>query len=314
MKCKIHLSAALICLLLLTASSCKDKRKPATADGTPAGGIQTFTDTSVSSVRVFDQNGRICIQQSNTYYEMADLYEGATRIPLLLKIKKTELCFADSVNKHKVYEIEANSILDTKKIHWQNSFVATGIQFSDNSLLAVHEGVETEEDFLTRYSLADGKELFSCSYSEMRVKIPNVRDRRFIGFTSQKTATEPVQQFREENLFGVVRYSVGTGGGNAAKIILKRTKVAAKMPLYSPEMILVSTHESATAIDDGKTIVLMKADERYTPKDVTGFSVQFVFYYGEDNESAKILIPVVDDRLDISRAQYDKDIFEIKSF
>jgi hypothetical protein len=56
---------------------------------------------------------------------------------------------------------------------------------------------------------------------------------------------------------------------------------------------------------------MMKADEHYSSKDLSGFSLQLTFYYGDDNESTVILVPVVDDQLDYSHAKFDKDLFEI---
>jgi hypothetical protein len=306
---KLILTAIGMSLLL---SACKDKGKTETVtDETPITGSQTYSDSSTSSVRVFDQNGRVCIQQSNTYYQLADVYEGANKIPLLLKIKKTELCFADSINKDKVYEIEAKSILDTKTVQWKNQFVATDMQVKDNTLLAVHEGGDANEDFLTRFSLLDGKAIFSCSYGELKAMIPNVRDKRFLGFTSRKAVTEPIQNRNEENLLGIVRYSNGSKEVNAFKVFLKRSGVTDKIPQYTPDMVLVPSSVNATTMEEGKSVVMMKADEHYTAKDITGFSLQLTFYYGDDNESTIILVPVANDQLDFAHAKYDKDIFEI---
>ncbi|MES2620842.1 MAG: hypothetical protein V4615_08315, partial [Bacteroidota bacterium] len=78
-------------------------------------------------------------------------------------------------------------------------------------------------------------------------------------------------------------------------------------------MVLVPTAEGTTPIEEGKSIIMMKADENYTSKDLAGFAVQLTFYYGDDNESTTILIPVVDDKLDIANAKFDKDIFDIAS-
>lgn len=300
------------CLLLL--DSCKETPKHK-VDNTPQiTGKQLYADSSSSSVKVFNENGRVCIQQSNTYYELVDAYEGTARIPLLLKIKKTELCYADSMNKHKVFEVSAKSVMDTKNIEWNAQFVATEIEFKDNTMLAIHEGVESEEDFLIRFSLLDGKEVFSSSYGEVKVAIPNVKDKRFIGYTSQKASTNPLKDLNTENLFGVIRYGSSTTAINAFKLLIKRSAVAAKMPTYTPEIVLVALNENTTAIEDGKSVILMKADEHYQKADVKDFVVKFTFYYGDDNESTVITIPVSNDRLDISLAKYDRDIFQIESF
>lgn len=294
-------------------AACREKGKPLTdiSSTAPVQGSVAYADSSSSSVRVFDQQGRVCIQQSNTAYEMTDLYEGSTKIPLLLKIKKTELCFADSVNKDKVYEITAHSVMDTKAVDWTTQFVATELLIKDNSLLAIHEGTDGEEDLLTRFSLLDGKEVFGCSYGELKVAVPNVKQKRFIGFTSQKAITHPVQGLKEENLFGLVRMGSGNAAINTLKVKLKRSAVADKIPAYTPDMVLVPANANTTAIEDGKSLILMKADEHFTSKDVTDFAVKFTFFYGDDNEATDIIIPIVNDRLDLSKAKFDKDIFEI---
>jgi hypothetical protein len=312
-KSRALVSMAAWCFIsgILILSSCKERGKPSVDTEEVKPGTSRFADTATSTVHVFDQNGRVCVQQSNTYYQLADVYEGTSKIPLLLKIKKTELCFADSVNTDKVYQIEAKSIMDTKSVAWKNQFVATDMQFKDNTLLATHEGKDGEEDFLTRFSLLDGKEIFSCSYGELKAIVPNVRNKRFLGFTSKKAATSPIQNRKEENLLGIVRYSNGTKEVNGFKLLLKRTKVTGKIPLSTPDMILVPASSNATTMEEGKAVIMMKADEHYTPQDLTGFSLQLTFYYGDDNESTVITIPVTDDQLDFAHAKFDKDIFEI---
>ncbi len=298
-------------VIMLTACNQKQEKNNSTSS-TPDGKI-AYSDSASSSVKVFDENGRVCVQQSNTYYQLVDVYEAQSKIPLLLKIRKTELCFADSVNKHKVYEIEANSVLDTKEVKWQTQFVATDIEFKDNSLLAVHEGIDGEEDFLKRISLLTGKEIFSCSYGELKVAIPNVRQKRFIGYTSQKAATNPVKELKEENLLGVIRYSNGLTDVPSLFLKLKRSTVAAKIPDYTPDMVLVPANSNTSAIEDGKQIILMRANENYSAKDVADFSLKLTFYYGDDNETTEVTIPVVNDKFDLSKASFDKDIFELSA-
>jgi hypothetical protein len=292
------------------AKTDSDTPKQDSSQATTKGG--EYTDTSSSSVRVFDQNGRVCVQQSNTFYELVDLYKGATKIPMMLKINRTDLCFADSVNKDRVYQITAKSLLDNEDIHWETKFVATDMQVKDNTLYVTHEGGDNEEDYITRYSLTDGKEVFACSYGDLKVSIPNVRDKRFIGYTSQAAVGAPVQKQHIENLFGVIKYSSTNGLISKANLKLKRSKAALKMPLYTPEIILVSDNTNTSTIEDGKSLILMKADENYKPGDVKEFSVQLTFYFGDDNESTKVIIPVVNDKLDVAHAQFDKGLFSVE--
>lgn len=299
--------------VVLTFSSCNTKQEHKESNDHAPEGKVAYSDSASSSVKVFDENGRVCIQQSNTYYQLTDVYEGNVKTPLLLKIRKTELCFADSVNKHKVYEVEANSILDSKEVKWNAQFVATDVEFKDNSLLAIHEGVDGEEDFLQRFSLQSGKQIFSCSYGELKVAVPNVKQKRFIGYTSQKAATLPVQELKTENLLGLIKYGNGSAEAQQLMLKLKRSAIASKIPLYTPEMILVAANSNTSVIEDGKQIILMKADENYTAKDVTGFALKLTFYYGDDNEAAEVVIPISNDQFDLAKAVFDKDIFELSA-
>lgn len=307
----VAFSAAALCA---SVNSCNSKStKTDRKDVQPVAGTEKFSDTATSTVRVFDNEGRVCIQQTNTYYEMADAYEGPNRIPILIKITKTDLCYSDSVNKDKVYEITVRSLMDTKQVEWSTRFVATHLVFNDktNTLLAIHEGSDSEEDMLRRYSLINGSEVFSCSYSDMKVSIPNVKDKRFIGFTSRKATGQPIQKNGEENVIGLITYASSTGTKDRIKLKLKRSKVAAMVPAYTPEMRLEGKTASTAVIEDGKGLILMKADEKTGSEAVKDFSAVFTFYIGEDNEATSITIPVKNDRLQLSEAGYDKELFEL---
>lgn len=304
-----------VLLFVFLIASCNNKKQSSdtgTITTVPTDGKEMYADTASSTVKVFDANGRVCIQQSNTYYETTDLYDGTNKIPLLLKIRKTELCYADSSNKDKVFEITAKNILGGTPVNWEAKFVATELDFSDNTLVVTREGEATEEDLTKRFNLMDGKEIFSACY-ELKLQIPNSKDRRFVGFTSRRTVSEPLKAYNEENLLGTIEYSSNQKAISTIKIKLRRSKVADKFPTSTPDMIFVPDNGNTTAIEDGKKLILMKADEHYKPADVKDFSVKLTFFYGDDNETTEISIPVSNDNFDPTKAKYDKEIFEIVS-
>lgn len=303
-------------LLIITAASlvlsaCNNKPKTESDNTVTPSGKNTYSDSASSSVRVFDQNGKVCIQQTNTYYEMVNVYEGSTKTPLLLKIKKTDLCYADSTNRDKVYEISAKSVMDQKPVNWDAKFVATDLQFKDNTMVATHEGGDNEEDFITRFALGSGKEVFSGSYGELKIAVPNVKSKQFIGYTSQKAVTNPLKALNQENLLGVIRYGSSTEPFNAITVKLKRSKVTGKVSTSTPDMVFLSGNSNTTVIEDGKSVILMKADEHFKPADVKDFALKLTFYYGDDNEATEIIIPIINERLDVTQAKYDKDLFEL---
>jgi hypothetical protein len=205
-------------------------------------------------------------------------------------------------------------MMDTKPLAWDAKFVGTTMEFKNNSILVTEEGQDDQDDFLQRFSLQDGQNVFSCSRSELQVAVPNVKDRRFIGYTSKQTASNPIQQLNEENLLGVVRYGGGGSVANAVKIKLRRSKVSDKIPTKTPDMVLVPGNENSNVMDDGKVLILMKANTNYKPADVKDFSARLTFYYGDDNETTDITIPIVNDKLDLGGAKYDKDIFELTAY
>lgn len=306
-----HIAAFSTIALILVLSACKERTGSKTDTGATAttNGKQTYSDSAVSSVRVYDENGKVCIQQSSTYYQLIDFYKADKKVPLLLKIKKVELCFADSANKDKVYEVEAHNLPDNEPVNWNATLTGTDLQVKDNTLLLVHEGGDNEEDYITRYNLQTGGRVFGSTYSDLRIAIPNVREKRFMGYTSQRAAGNAFK--KEENLLGYIEYGKGTAPISQLKVYLKRSGVADKIPNYTPEMVFISPSGSNSIVDDGKQLILMKADEKYTAADVKDFALQLTFYFGDDNESTVITIPVKDDKIDLAAATYDKQIFNI---
>jgi hypothetical protein len=299
-------------LFLLAFSACNNSnKKTETSDLKPISGKESFSDSSNSFIRVYDENGKVYIQQSNTYYQLVEAYKRLDKTQVLLKINKTELSVSDSVNKHKLYKISATSIGDRPTVLWNNEFMATDIQFKDNTLFAIHEGGSGEEDYITRYSLFTGKEIFSASYADLVVKIPNVRERRFFGYTSKVAAGNPLKG-AGENVIGILNYSSGDGVISSVKLKLKRSPISAQIPAYTPEIVFASAASDISVMEDGKVLGLMKADEKYTEQSLSGFNMEITFYYGEDNEATKIILPVNNDKIDVSAAVYDKDLFELE--
>lgn len=305
-----HLAAVSFISASVLLSACKERTGSKTTDtGSSPKGAQTYSDSATSSVSVYSQDGKVCIQQSSTYYQLVDFYKADKKVPLLLKIKKVELCFADSANKDKVYEVEAHNLPDNEPINWKATLSGTELQVKDNTLLLVHEGGDNEEDYISRYNLQTGERVFSSTYGDLRIAIPNVREKRFMGYTSQRAAGGAFK--KEENLLGYIEYGKGTAPISKLKLFLNRSAVADKMPNYTPEMVFVATNGNNSVVDDGKQLILMKADEKYTAADVKDFALQLTFYFGDDNEATVITIPIKDDKVDLASATYDKQIFNI---
>lgn len=85
----VYVFALYVTTALVFLASCKERTgTPVLSTTETSDGTSLYADTATSSVKVFDQNGKVCIQQSNTYYEVINAYDRNGKIPLLLKIKK----------------------------------------------------------------------------------------------------------------------------------------------------------------------------------------------------------------------------------
>jgi hypothetical protein len=309
---QIALSCTL--LIILALASCNTKQSPTNEGGEAMiSGKETYADSSSSFVRVFDKDGKLFIQKTNTDYELVEAVSNKEKHQLLLKITKAELSNADSVNSSKIYTIVTRDITHSSisDASYEINFKANELEFKDNTILATRSGSNTEEDYISRYNLFSGAKVFDCSYGSLNVGIPNVKDKRFIGYTSRAATGNPLKQSIEGNLMAVINYSSSEKAISSFKLKLKRSPIADKLPAYTPEMLWVSTNGKNAVVDDGKVLILMGADEKYTAKDVSGFSAVFTFFIGEDNETTKIVIPVIDDKLALSKATFDKDLFEL---
>lgn len=313
MKFKNFAIAATLAAIFALAS-CNTKQPSASEGGEPMiSGKEAFADSASSFVRVFDKDGKLYIQKTNTDYELIDAVSKNEKHQLLLKITKAVLSHSDSVSTSKIYTIVTRDITHSSisEPSYEISFKANEIELKENTIIATRSGSNTEEDCISRYNIFTGEKVFECSYGSLNVGIPNVKDKRFIGYTSRATTGNPLSQVQEENVMAMISYSSSERAITSVKLKLKRSPIADKLPTYTPEMMLVSTNQRNAVVEDGKAIILMGADEKYTAKDVAGFSAVFTFYIGEDNETSQVVIPVIDDKLAVSKASFDKDLFEL---
>lgn len=303
--------------LLYFATSCNTKSEN-TSSGSQAEfrGTASFEDSSASYIRIYDRDGKVFVQKTNTYYELITAYNGNQPRKMLLKITKAESASADSSqNANKIITVVGRDITESSisDPSYEINVKASEIEFRDNTILFTRIGETNEEDYISRYGLISGKEVFNCSYGGMYVGIPNVKDKRFVGYTSLIAAGKPLDDKHITNLLATINYSSSTQAISTAYLKLKRSTYAESIARYTPEMILNASNPKNAMVDDGKGLILMGADENYKPADVYGFEAVFTFYFGDDNESTQVIIPVENDKLAIEKARYDKNIFELDS-
>lgn len=299
-------SAKLILSLMLIATcmvlhSC---RNPSGGSDLAISGKSDFADSAVSTIRLFkDDKGREVLEKNNTYYDIVELHDSVGLKKILLKITKAETGFVDSGISQSHFIVNAANIGDTKA-GWKKEFAGDDIDYTTNKVLAVHsEGRnQNEEDTYTQYSLKTGEKLMTYTYAPLSVLI--LGDGRFLGYLSQQSATE------KPDGFAMVSYV----SRNEAidKILIKLKGGDTTLPAYTPEIRMLVAQESGNTLsNEGKTVIMGHVHQGFTSKDINNFAMQINFTPNGSPAPVSILIPVINDHLDIANATYDKSIFQL---
>ena len=300
---KLSRSVLFFCIAVssLLLPSCNNQNK----GGIAANGKEEFADSAVSSIKVYkDAQGRKIIQKNNTFYDLIDFTDKQDIKKLLVKATKSETSYVDSGMSENRFIVSVTNIGDGKT-NWTKELAGTDIDFT-NKVLVVHtEGKTSDmEDSYTQYSLQTGQKLMSYTYSQLMALIPNTSNKRFFGYLSkQSSITDKPDQFA----------SISYVGSNEVidKVNIK-LKGANTFPNYTPEITMLAAQESGnTVANEGKTVILARANRAYTNAEISGFAMQVTYNMPAGKAPVVILLPVREDRIDLTNATYDKNVFEI---
>jgi hypothetical protein len=169
-----------IALAALLFSSCNNQNK----DGIATNGKEEFTDSAVSSIKVYkDQQNRKIIQKNNTYYDLIDFTDKQDIKKLLVKITKSETSYVDSGMTENHFIVSVTNIGEGKN-GWTKEFSGTDVDYT-NKVLVVHtEGKTSDmEDSYTQYFSPDRSEADELYRTRSSLAlIPNTSNKRFFGY------------------------------------------------------------------------------------------------------------------------------------
>jgi hypothetical protein len=297
---------SIIITLVCFASACNNTTKKS---GNEFEGKEQLKDTAAASFRLIDKDGYRFFERISTDYKVVKLNTDGGELPVMLKITETELSFLDSAGKEKAFYVEARS-LDGGKTLWTQSFKATEIELAGNLMFARLEGFFDEEDYVRVFSLPNGKEFLDYSYDKAQILFPGNKDKRIVGYVSQKTAGTPLKKIEEENLLGVVQLASGDALLDRVFIKIKRSNYSDRVPRYVPEIVFDSQAKGANIVDGGKTVIMMGEGSSKSAK-ADNVSLNLVYYIGDDLESTTLSIPIKNDRFMVENARFDSGIFEL---
>ncbi|MFN8310122.1 MAG: hypothetical protein U0T73_09175 [Chitinophagales bacterium] len=283
-----------VCLLSLLAACNQNPSKTA-----PAG---DWSDSAVSTIKYKAfPDGKRLLEKDNTFYDVVSFLDKSDAASFLLKITKHEKHFIDSVNGENHFTVAAQS-LNNSSLKWKADFDAADIDYSAKVIVAHTEPSGDQEDTYTLYSLLNGNKLMSYTYGDLRALIPNTSHKRFFGYLSQKSAQDHPQNFAD------VTYC---GSDKVIQTIHIRSKNK-DIPVYTPELLLKAAEESGNTIAaEGKNVILAHASRQFSADQITGFALQINYFLPNVTEPITILLPVRNDHVDLSAAQYNKSIFEL---
>ncbi len=190
---------------------------------------------------------------------------------------------------------------------------ADNIEYRDACLFAKKYGGDSYEDFYSIINPLNGEELMTYTNDYIDAVIPDSKSRRFIGFLSSKCEHFAQLEKKEKNQIGVFTYASNAQKISSFSIAVNDDAIYKVFSMYTPNMQFVSSNKDYKILDDGRRLGLMTLKENAKQEDFSKFDIEITFYYGEEVQEIKVILPVTNDAIDINKIVYDKKIFSIQS-
>lgn len=278
-----------------------------------AGAGTVAADSSVSKAFVSNKSGGHEYSFQNIdYLPFSYPFKGEENEGLI-KLKRAIIM--DSKGSIKEASCKISPVYIAKqdqKVAWDLSLPVDALQYQDGYLLGTRHGSEDLEDAYIMINPTNGNEVMRYTSQFIDALIPNIKDRRFVGFFSLKTTKELIENNKEGQL-GIITYASNRRKIDTYRVLVKNADIFKMIPPYTPDMIFLTNMDVYRQIEDGRRLALMNLTEDYKPEDIGNFSAQFTFYKGDDMTPLTISIPVTKDRLDVDHATYDKSIFTLEA-
>jgi hypothetical protein len=293
-----HLIGVIFCGLLIVTGCNQTSLHPV------INGKVSWSDSAVSFVKIYtDASGKKAIQRDNTYYDITSFINHTATTDYLLKMTKMETAYIDSPPIESAFALTATDIATGKS--WSKKLMGNDIDYTNKVIILHHEPKDNEhEDTYTMYSLLTGDKLMSYTYGETRALIPNTSHKRFFGYLSQMSCVDD----KPADL-GIVSYC---GSEHIIDRIAVKVRAGQTVPAFTPELKMMAVQgTSNTVANEGKTVILASVNRNFTSKDIHDFAFEVNYYLPNRQEPVHILLPIREDKIDLTNADYDNKIFEL---
>lgn len=289
----------ILILLGILLNACKNETSTTTS-----GGDSVYEKNIPSKISVTKKDGKLFFSKTESKFDILEL-AGKDSAKVLLSIEQSESRqLSQDANTAKQFKISCKSLEGTK-IDWTKDIEAADIDYSLKVVNAHYPTTGEQEDTYTYFDIKNGEKIMDFTYGELKAIIPNTSEKRFFTYLSKNNSLKDAVEGD-----GVVQFA---SSSKLLQRIAIKAKGAVKVPTYTPEMQVLTMRESGNQLaPDGKVIILMKLNESFTSKDVTGFAFQVSYYKEGEQEPYTIVFPVDNDKINLEQAIYDKAIFELK--
>jgi len=306
-------TAALIgitCILALSA--CHPKKQAASADIS----IQQPADASVSDADssrlwVSAMNGKISLTlQDISYlpYDFPFLNENNSGV---IKVLRKQIRGIDSKGMQSTCTLSPVYQSQGKMSSWKTLVKAESVSNHDGVLLAKRTGTEDREDTYYLINPINGQIVMIYSMEAIDAVIPNIKERRYFGYLSRASEDHLLEE--SDGMVGRVSYTSNRSWISGIDIKVKDESVRKQISNYTPDMTYTTSMDVFRLMEEGKRLALMNLDEHYQAKDMSNFQAVLTYYIGDEGTPEKIIIPVMNDQIDVEHISYNKNVFSISA-
>jgi hypothetical protein len=304
-------SLAFFCLsALVLLSACQTKKKSNDSDLS----IQKPADAKVSDADtaklwVSTSGGKIAITLQDVSYLPFDypfLHESNSGV---IKVLRKQIRGIDAKGMQSTCSLSPVYQSKGKMSPWQTVVKAESVTNHDGVLLAKRTGTDDREDTYYLINPLNGQIVMIYSVQAIDALIPNIKERRYFGYLSR--ATEDHLLDESEKRVGRISYTSNRQWISGLDIKVNDEAMLKQISTYTPDMTYTTSMDVFRLMEEGKRLALMNLDEHYQAKDMSNFQAVLTYYVGDEGSPENIVIPVMNDKIDMEHITYNKNIFTI---
>lgn len=288
----------LFSLALLMLAGCTGNKKEASA-----------TAASVAASVVYEKDKVIT---QNHYYKFLEV--GSEKKPVLIQVEESVQKFLGKDSTESVLTIAAfgpSGQAFEKKL-WEKEYRADLIQFDPRYMRLIRNPRGENEDLSVLLNYFSGEELIAFTGPNAFFAIPNQEEKRIVGFLARANDLNLLEK-EGDDIIGNLVYASATEKKQTIHFKLKNMTQKTSMQKFTPGMMIKTAGEEDKVLDDGRTVLLGSLRDGFVADKITDIDIELIFYLSEEQKEVSVTIPIIKDKMDISKAVYDKNIFVLEN-